>query len=255
MASMLAVFVSLLAEQMAVDGRLEVLERRDVDSYPLTVGSFAGNAVIVCRTGMAEERARGAADAVLKEFAPGGILSARMACSFSEAVRLGDLVLCGKSYVRRDEGPISEPPAEADQRLLALGEQAARGAKLRYTVSNCLTADIDRGGLAEQERLGRELGIGVVDANGHCLAEAARGRGIPFLPVRVAMGRPFGGPPDKLGLTAERGAMSPRGVLAYCLRRPSRFPGFMRVAMHVRRSHSRLSAFMREFLREWSLEP
>ena len=252
---MLAVFVSILAEHMAVERRLEVLERRDAGGFPLTLGSFQDGPVVVCRTGITESRGQGAADAVLNEFSPSAVLSARMACSFRDAARVGDLVLCGKSYLRRGDGPVSEPPAEADQRLLALGEQAARAAKLRYTVSNALTADFQTRGLVEHRSLRQALDIAVVDANGHFLAEAARERGIPFLGVRVAMGGALEAPPDRLGLTAERGVLRPGGALAYCLRRPARFPGFMRLAMQVRRGHGRLSRFMREFLREWSLEP
>jgi hypothetical protein len=211
--------------------------------------------VIVCRTGMAEERSAGAADAVLNEFSPAAVLSARVACSFSDGARVGDLVLCGKSYVRRGDAPVSEPPAEADQRLLALGEQAARAADLRYAVANTLTAGFQTRDLSEHDDLRRRLDIAVIDANGHFLAEAARERGLPFLAARVAMGSSFEASPDSLGLTAERGVISPRGVLAYYLRRPSRFPGFVRVAVRLRRSYGKLSAFTREFLREWSLEP
>jgi nucleoside phosphorylase len=255
MASMLAVFVSILAEQMAVERHVDALERRDVDGFPLTVSSFADSAVIVCRTGMAEERGAGAADVVLNEFAPSAVLSARMACSLREGARVGDLVLCGKSYLRTDDGPVSEPPAEADQRLLTLAQQAARAADLPYTISNTLTTGSQASPGNDRALIGHDLDITVFDANGHFLAEAARERGIPFLSVRVAMGSAFEAPPDRLGLTAERGVLRPRGVLAYCLRRPTRFPGIMRLFVHVRRGHNRLSAFMREFLREWSLEP
>jgi nucleoside phosphorylase len=255
MAAMLAVFVSILAEQMAVERHLEVLERREVDGFPLTVSSFADSAVVVCRTGMAARRGSVGADVVLNEFTPGAVLSARMACSFSDAARIGDLVLCGKSYLRLAGGPVSEPPAEADQRLLTLARQAADTAGLPYTLGNTLTAEFGARDLAERRGLGEELDIAVFDANGHFLAEAARERGIPFLSVRVAMGRAFEAPPDSLGLTAERGVLRARGALAYCLRRPTRFPGFLRLFADVRRGYSRLSAFSRAFLREWSLEP
>lgn len=255
MSAMLAVFVSILAEQMAVERRLEILDRRTVSGYPLTVGSHGDNAVVVCRTGTTEERSYGAAAAVLEEFSLGGVLSARLACSIGDTTRVGDLVICDKSYVRRGDSPVSEPPEEADQRLLALGEQAARSAKLRYTMGSSLTADFRHLRFRDHEPVGRDLDVTVVDGNGHFLAEAAREREIPFLSVRVAMGRSIEGPPTSLGITAERGVLRPGGVLAYCLRRPTRIAGFVRLANNVRRGHRRLAAFAREFLREWSLEP
>lgn len=250
---MLALFVGILIEQMAVESPMEVLERRDLGGYPLSLGSYRQKAVVVCRTGLGGDRGTGAAKAVLSAYNPAAVVSARMAASVPDDVSIGDLVLCEKVCLCRGYGLPVESPSEADRRLLALAEQAARDAQLKYMLSNALTA-----ATLTAEPLNRRLlpsGYCVVDTEGHWLAEAARARGIPFLAVRVALGRSFDPVPDSLNLIAERGVIRPWRAIAHYLRRPAKAPAFIRLAVSVRRASRKLSAFIEQFLREWSLEP
>lgn len=252
---MLAFFVGVLAEQRMVERGLEVLERREVGGYPVTLGSRDQKAVLVCRTGLAPGRSEGAARTVFSYYSPAAVVSARMATSVLDDVRPGDLVFCLKTHVCRGEVKDEASGAEADHRLLTLAEQAARRAGLRYSLGEGLTVDIPLAEPLDRERLLRRFPVSVVDTEGTGLAGAARERGLPFLSVRLALGRAFDPVPDSLELAGRRGALSPARTLVYCLRRPARAPALMRLAASVRRAALTLAAFTREFLREWSLEP
>src|SRR3989337_3275559 len=138
-AGVLAIFVGVISEQWAVESQIEVLQRTELAGCPVTLGSIGRKAVLVCRTGLGDRRGRAAVEAVLSEHAPSAVVSARMAASVPDEVRLGDLVLCEKSYLCVGDAVSPEPPPEADRRLLTLAEQAARGASLRYTLGDVLT--------------------------------------------------------------------------------------------------------------------
>ena len=252
---MLAIFVGILAEQMALERRFEVLERRDLEGYPVTLGSFRQKPIVVCRTGLGERRGEAAAEAVFSAYNPTAVVSARMASSVPHSVRIGDLVLCEKVYLCHGYEPPVEPPAEADQRLLALGQQAAREAGLRYTLSSAFTAATLSTEPLDWERVPRGYSVAVVDTEGHSLAQAAAARKIPFLAVRVALGGACDRVPDSLNLLADRGVIRPWRAIAHHLRRPGKAPAFLQLALSGLRASRRLSTFTEGFLREWSLEP
>lgn len=250
---MLAIFVGIKVEQRAVERLLEILERRQLGGYPVSVGSRYGKAVVVCRTGYGERRGEGAAKEVFAAYTPSAVLSARLASSVPDDVRMGDLVLCEKVYVCRG-GERIEEPAEADRRLLALGQQAAREARLTYRLSNALSFAAPEGEPFVKERLPSEYSLGVVTTEDHSLAAAARERGVPFLAVRVALGHSCDGVPAGLDLVAEQGVVRTWRVLGR-LSRPRQVPAIWELAMSIRRASGMLSAFTGQFLREWALEP
>ena len=97
-AGVLAIFVGLMAEQWAVESQIEVLQRTELAGCPVTLGSAGRKPVLICRTGLGQRRGRAATEAVLSEHAPSAVVSARMAASVPDEVRLGDLVLCEKTY-------------------------------------------------------------------------------------------------------------------------------------------------------------
>jgi hypothetical protein len=58
-----------------------------------------------------------------------------------------------------------------------------------------------------------------------------------------------------VGVLAERGSLRPGRTALHYLRRPGKIVPFLGLAAGVRRGSQQLSAFMRECLYEWSLEP
>jgi len=254
-AGVLAIFVGVISEQWAVESRIVVLQRTELAGCPVTLGSVGRKPVLVCRTGLGDRRGRAAVEAVLTEHAPSAVVSARMAASVPDEVRPGDLVLCEKSYLCIGDALSPEPPPEADRRLLTLAEQAARAARLRYSLGDVLT-----GGRAAADPLDRErvmkLGeMAVVDAGGYALAEVARDKGVPFLAVRVSLGRVIDVGSEALSLAAERGHLRPGWAALHYLLRPRKAPAFVRLSVGVRKATRRLANFTGQFLREWSLEP
>ncbi|MDP2673462.1 MAG: hypothetical protein Q8Q00_00975 [Dehalococcoidia bacterium] len=251
----LAIFVGLMAEQWAVESQVEVLQRTELAGCPVTLGSVGRKPVVVCRTGLGDRRGRAAVQAVLSEHAPSAVVSARMAASVPDEVRLGDLVLCEKTYSWLGDALSPERPPEADRRLLTLAEQAARGASMRYTLGDVMTYWRDSPRPADRERVMKLGGMAVVDAGGYAVAEAARDERVPFVAVRVALGRVIDVGSEALSLAAERGYLRPARVALYYLPRPHRVPAFVRLAVGVRKATRRLASFTGGFLREWDLEP
>ena len=251
----LAIFVGLMAEQWAVESQVEVLQRTELAGCPVTLGSVGRKPVLVCRTGLGDRRGRAAAEAVLSEHAPSAVVSARMAASVPEEIRLRDLILCEKTYSWLGDALSPEPPPEADRRLLTLAEQAARGASLRYSLGDVLTLGRALADPLDRERVMKLGKMAVVDAGGYVVAEAVREKGVPFLAVRGALGRVMDVGPEAMSLVADRGYMRPTRLALHFLSRPRKAPAFIRLCVGVRKATRRLASFTGQFLREWSLEP
>ena len=254
-AGVLAIFVGLMAEQWAVESQVEVLQRTELAGCPVTLGSVGRKPVIVCRTGLGDRRGRAAVEAVLSEHAPSAVVSARMAASVPDEVRLGDLVLCEKAYSWLGDALSPQLPPEADRRLLTLAEQAARGASLRYTLGDVLTLWRAAADPLSRERVMKLGEMAVVDAGGYVVAETARDKRVPFLAVRVSLGRVIDVGSEALSLAAERGHLRPGWAALHYLLRPRKAPAFVRLCVGVRKATRRLARFTGGFLREWSLEP
>jgi nucleoside phosphorylase len=254
-AGVLAIFVGVFAEQCAVESQIEVLQRTELAGCPVTLGSVGRKPVLVCRTGLGDRRGRAAVEAVLTEHAPSAVVSVRMAASVPDEVRLGDLVLCEKTYSWLGGTLSPEPPPEADRRLLTLAEQAARGAGLRYTLGDVLTLVRASAGPLDRERVMKLGEMAVVDAGGYVVAEAVRDKRVPFLAVRVSLGRVIDVASESLSLVADRGHLRPGRAALHYLLRPRKAPAFVRLVVGVRKATRRLASFTGQFLREWSLEP
>ena len=254
-AGVLAIFVGLMAEQWAVDSQIEVLQRTELAGCPVTLGSVGRKPVVICRTGLGQERGRAAAEAVLRDHSPSAVVSARMASSVPDEVRLGDLVLCEKTYSWLGDALSPEPAPEADRRLLTLAEQAARGASMRYTLGDVLTLWGTAAGPRDREGAMKLHEMSVLDPGGDTVAEAARDEGVPFVAVRVALGRVIDVGAEALTLAAERGHLRPGRAALHYLLRPRKAPALVRLCVGVRKATRGLARFTGQFLREWSLEP
>src|SRR3972149_6368016 len=174
----------------------------------------------------------------------------RRAASVPDEVRLGDFVLCEKTYSWLGDALSPEPPPEADRRLLTMAEQAARGASLRYTLGDVLTLGRAGADPPSRER-GMKLGeMAVVDAGGYVVAEAVRDRGVPFLAVRVSLGRVVDVASEALSLAAGRGHLRPGRAALHYLPRPHKAPAFIRLAVGIRKATRRLASFTGPVLRE-----
>lgn len=252
---MLAIIVGIRAEQMAIGRRLDILERKIVDTYPVALGSYADEPVLLCRTGMGEARVQRMEAAVLGAYPPTAMVSARVASSVPDDLQIGDLVLCRKTHLWRDMGPLVRASQESDARLLTLGEQAARAAGINYVVKSALTVAPLRPVPLDRNALSGSATLGVVDTEGYWLAEIAFARQIPFLSVRAALGRAYDRMPQSLTMAAESGYLHPGRALVQTMKRPDKLPDLIQLTAAIRKAARSLSSFMREFLREWSAEP
>jgi hypothetical protein len=73
---MLAILVGARAEHNGADRHIEILERSELNSgYVISRGTFGDKPVLVCRTGLGEERVKGIADEIIHEHPVSAILS------------------------------------------------------------------------------------------------------------------------------------------------------------------------------------
>src|SRR3972149_1305518 len=196
-AGVLAIFVGLMAEQWAVDSQIEVLQRTELAGCPVTLGSVGRKPVLVCRTGLGDRRGRAAAEAVLSEHAPSAGGAAR-----------------------------GLPPRAG---------QGPRGASLRYTLGDVLTLWRAAADPLSRERAMKLGEMTVVDAGGYVVAEAGRDKGVPFLAVRVSLGRVIDVASESLSLVADRGHLRPGRAALHYLPRPHKAPAFIRLAVGGRK--------------------
>ncbi|HEY8768608.1 MAG TPA: hypothetical protein VIP09_15325 [Dehalococcoidia bacterium] len=162
---MLAIFVGVRAEHHAADRRIEVLERRQLDDgYVLSRGTYQDSPVLVCRTGLGEERVNGIADEIIHEHPVSAIVSARMASAIPASLNVGDLAFCLRSMLPRSgEDIIHQPSVEVDRRLLDLCGRAATSAGVPHVVGGCLTLAPLRPVPVNRELAGEAGNVVVVD--------------------------------------------------------------------------------------------
>ena len=255
---MLAIFVGVRAEHHAADRHIDVLERRQLDGgYVLSRGTFGDKPVLVCRTGLGEERVKGIADEIIHQHPVTAIVSARMTAAIPERLRLGDLVFCLRSMLHRSgEDFIRQPSGEVDRRLLELGGRAATSAGIHHMVGDSLTfAPLNPVPVDRQEMSGELGNVVVVETEGYWLAETAFEHEIPFLSVRVSLGSVYDQMTDGLRLLGKRSYVSAWSILQQNLAHPTRLPNFLRLVDAVRTSCRSLSPFFGAFLSEWEEHP
>ncbi len=255
---MLAIFVGVRAEHNAAERHIDVLERKQLDGgYIVSRGTFRGKPLLICRTGLGEERIAEIADEIIHQHSITAILSARMAAAIPEKLRLGDLAFCLRSMLQRSgEDFVREPHGEVDRRLLELGGRAATSAGIQHMVGDALTFAPLNPVVPDTSHFSGELGnVVVVDTEGYWLAETAFEHNIPFLSVRVSLGSVYDQMSDALRLLGQRSYVSSWAMLRQNLAHPTRLPNFLRLVDAVRTSCKSLSPFIGAFLSEWGEHP
>jgi nucleoside phosphorylase len=255
---MLAIFVGVRAEHNAAERHIDVLERRQLDGgYIISRGTFRDLPVLVCRTGLGEERVNGIVDEIIHEHPITAILSARMAAAIPQKLNVGDLAFCLRTMLHRaGEDFIRKPSGEVDRRLLELGGRAATAAGVHHMVGDSLTFAPLNPVPADRQEMSGELGnVVVVDTEGYWLAEMAFEHKIPFLSVRVSLGGVYDEMTEALRMLGRRSYVSTWSILQQNLAHPTRLPNFIRLVDAVRMSCKSLSPFIAAFLSEWEEHP
>jgi nucleoside phosphorylase len=255
---MLAIFVGVRAEHNAAERHIDVLERRELDGgYIVSRGTFGDKPVLVCRTGLGEDRLKRIADEIIHEHPVTAIVSARMAAAVPEKLGVGDLVFCLRAMLRRSgEDFIREPSGEVDRRLLELGGRAATSAGIHHMVGDSLTFAPLKPVPVDRQAISSELGsVVVVDTDGYWIAETAFEHKIPFLSVRVSFGSVYDQMPEGLRMLGKRSYVSAWSIVRQNLAHPTRLPNFLRMVDAVRTSCKSLSRFFAAFLSEWEEHP
>lgn len=253
---MLVVFVGVRAEHIAVDRQIEVLERSELPGYYMvTRGTYQDKPVLVCRTGLGEERVRGIADEILRERHVTAIVSARVASGVPRDLVVGDLALCPRTLLHQAGLGVFPANGESDYRLLQLAGHAATAAGVRHMVGDCLTMSPLRPLPVDREALGEHANLAAVDTEGYWLAEAAFERGIPFLSVRASLGDLYDRLPRCITMLGKRNYVTSWAMLRQNVAHPGDLPNFLRLVEAVRTCSRSLGRFFRAFLPGWAQNP
>lgn len=245
---MITLFAALELEVRGLVRRMERVEHRRVDGFPVAVGSLAGSPALLCRTGMGP-RAGEAAASVLSRYRPSAVLSLGMGGALSPQLRRGDLVLCTQTHLagKPAEGPRGALPS--DRALLAAAQRAAVEAGIPFQVGDALTVAQVVARPAEKAALRSSTTLDVVEMEGYWVAAVAHRLGLPFLAVRSISDIAVDPLPELPGLITPEGEMRVGRALLCVLRRPSLLPGLARMAIGSRRAVANLGLFSKAFAR------
>jgi nucleoside phosphorylase len=252
---MLVILVGVWAEERAVEKHLEVLDKKEIEGMPVTLGSHGDKAVLLCRTGIGEERTVLVERGILGAYNPGAVVSLRIARSVPKDLGLGDHVICRQTHLWRTSGELTRGSRESDPRLLAIAEQAAGSTGRNFAVMKALTISPIVPEPLDQDAAERSPSLGVVDTEGYWLAEMAFARDLPFLAVRTSLGDIFDRVPEVVRLASTRGKVNPLRYLLHTASQPARLPDLVALRGAVKQAARSLSAFTGEFLSAWSREP
>jgi adenosylhomocysteine nucleosidase len=183
------------------------------------LGSVAIGAGASCIAGLEQ---------VLEDRRPDAVLIAGACGGLDPSLEAGGLVLCRQAVM---EGRPELRPA-------ASLFEAARGALLAsgcaFVSSRLLTVERPVASRREKTELWNQHGAAGVDMESYLLAEAAEGRGVPWLALRAVLD-PAGAalPASLAGWRDERDDLR---MLLRLARRPQDLPGAIRLALSLRRA-------------------
>jgi nucleoside phosphorylase len=251
----LAIFVGIWAEERAVCRHIEVLDEREIEGMPVKLGSYREKAVLVCRTGLGEERMNLVGQGIFGDYSPRTVVSFRIAPSLPDHIALGDYVICRETHLWRAPGELTRASRESDARLLVLAEHAAARAGRPHVVMKALTISPMLPAPGNRSDARSAPSLGVIDTEGYWLAEMAHVRGLPFLSVRAALGDALDRSPEVVALASRRGKVNRLRYLTHTASNLGRLPDLLALPGAIMTASRSLSAFTREFLDAWAREP
>lgn len=253
---MLAIFTGVRREQDAIERHIAVLERKQTDDgYFISVGEFSSRPVLVCRTHMGEDRVKGIADEILRQYPVSAVVSARMGVGISPDLHLGDMGICQRTYLWQSPGVFRGPSPAADFRLMEIAGRAAQSVGIHHMVGNALTVEPLHRRTEEERELDAEHTIIAADTEGYWLAEAAHAHSLPYLSVRASLADVYERTPRVLEMVGPKAYVSALRIFREAITHPTQFPSLMKLGESVRQACDSLDRFAGAFLKQLSESP
>jgi adenosylhomocysteine nucleosidase len=242
----LAIFTALGWERRAVtDALLGQAAQDGAGTWGGRLGD--GASCVVVQTGVGRERARTAAAAL-----PPARLFLACGCAgaLADWLRAGDLVVADRVDVVAADGRTADRVAAQGPALAAWA--TSRGFRV-HQGAVASTLGVLRTGAAKAAA--GAAGALVVEMESAAVAAEARGRGIPFVGLRVVLDHAGQLVPIPAGVVDERtGEIRPGRALAGLTIRPWLWPALARLGRQQRVAARKLGAFMAALVREGGME-
>jgi adenosylhomocysteine nucleosidase len=222
---MIALFAALEMETRPILQRLRGAQRSRFGGFPVAIGSYLGQPVLLCQTGLGK-RAAAAATVVIDHYLPQAVVSYGLAGALSPDLRAGDVTICERSCLEDAETP-GEAVVNSDPELVSLALSALDVAPRR---AGALTVQRVVAAPAEKARLRESWGLDLVEMEGYWVGQAAGERGIPFLAVRALFDEAGRALPQIPGIVTARGRSSSLRVVPHLIRHPRHIGELPRMA-------------------------
>ncbi len=247
---MIALFAALEMEARPVLRRLRGAQRSRFGGFPVAIGSYLGQPVLLCQTGLGQ-RAAAAATVIIDHYLPQAVVSYGLAGALSPDLRAGDVAVCERSCLEGAETP-AEAAVSSDPGLVSLALSVGEVAPRR---AGALTVQRVVAGPGEKLHLRESSGLDLVEMEGYWVGEAAGGRDIPFLAVRALFDEAGHALPQIAGIVSASGHTSNLRIVPHLIRHPGHVASLPRMARSRRLAISVLVRFLDSFIAAYRDSP
>lgn len=235
----IAIFAAMAWECRPVLRGLRQVQRERLGPFPAWRAEAEGRRVIVVRTGIGIERAREAAELVLRDGSYDLFLSTGCAGGLRDGTAAGDLVVASDAVHECGAEPIAAEPGWSGRALAIAGKVglvARQGPVL--CVDRALTTRSAKAAAAAR-------GMIAVEMEGTAIAAAADSAGISYLSVRVILDDADTELIDGGFIDNASGRMKPLALVRYLAGRPSAVAGMLAMHPLMRTAERNLERFFR----------
>jgi len=246
---MIAVFAALRLEVQRFLRRADVRDHTRLCGFPMTLGEYDGQPLMICHTGIGS-RAAEAAATVLGRYRPEFVLSVGLAGALSPQYSVGDLVFCRRVYRAEpdSEAGRSPEPVLSDLLLLETARAAASGRGLSAHTGSSLTTPYLVAQPRQKTMLRQATGTDVVEMESYWVGRAALEQRLPFLTVRAISDGAGDTVLDIPGIVTPEGEQRVRKVLPHVLRHPASIPHLLRLVGGELKAVASLTRFLEAFV-------
>lgn len=201
--------------------------------------------VVICLTGMGNERAKKAAQIVVKQFYPWSLLSCGFTGGLIPELKVGDIVglesLLNTNFV--------QPEQNLRELFLSLCDRAAEECLHTYLLAGLSTSKVVNSA-EEKARLHAQMGAQIVDMEASGIAGVASESNLPWFGIKVVsdvynQDMPFD---FSQMLNEESGQVDKIKVMKKLFWQPQNIPGLCRMAKETPKAAFNLSKFLAFYL-------
>ncbi|MEE9199705.1 MAG: hypothetical protein V3U26_07935, partial [Dehalococcoidia bacterium] len=190
---------------------------------------------------------------IVDTYRPEALMCLGYAGAASVELGPGDLVLYSSVCLLEAPVPVGESVVVEDSRrsdtdLLEQARRALEGTATPFHEGDAVTVPHLVGEPEAKRQIGERYAVKAIDMESYWVAEAASGRGLPFLGVRAITDTMAQRAPDLTSSIDGPGDLSYRRLLAHLLGHPLDIYPLFRLSRHSRRATRNLARFVSSYL-------